>query len=230
MKKILVLFVGLFMTVCANAQLSRSVSEQLHTHLEEYEYVPTGKYNRFYIGYKSKTTNIEMNELEDLSVKNPGFMFGWTHGRPLSIGSLPLSWEIGVSAAIGYDGGTSSYGEDYDDIESGFQGILVPLNLSYRLDLGNRLYVSPYIGVYAGYLDIWVYNWDGESLDCCNDEFDYGMKLGVNLDYKKVHVGLSWQPSFCSFGSNEEVKSASMHDINISVGFIFHRTKKVRKN
>lgn len=223
MKKTLILLVGLFSMVCANAQLSRSVSEVLHTHVDEYEYI-ADKYNRFYSGLASKMISVELDKNEPDPTWCGGPMFGWTHGRPFKTTSLPLYWETGVRVSLSAN---ETEDGDYDYTESEAFEVMVPFNLTFRFRPGEHFAISPFVGIYAAYSDA---SQSASHYECDLHGFDMGLQSGVNFDIRKFHIGFSAQPSFLKFNDcTSNVKSAHMVGFNVSVGMIFNKSRKVKK-
>lgn len=246
MKKKLFILVGLLMTVCANAQLSRSESVQLHTQVQEYDVVRSKNYHRIYLGYLNRWIDMSKRRFDDenvvpsQSISGLGASIGWTVGMPVSK-TLPLYIETGFrfGQAFGDKEGDKNGYEYYTDMESYF--LSVPVNITYRYKIGERMFVAPYAGFYLGgyvheKIGLDVSEWEFGQYDAIPD---FGMQLGVNLDLKWFHLGVNWQPSFLNYGMKcsddghydcHDKLDGFNHKFNVNIGFVIQKKKKVRRN
>ena len=215
MKKITILAVLAVLASSVQAQIVSSNSSKI----ERIEVAPKEKsgYNRIYAGYANLkphySTNV--NDLssavsdrnDDLSPLS-GFKVGYLHGSKVA-NKIPLFLEWGAEFAYnqksGYVG-LSNYDDDYEDYcTSKTFGVVIPLNITYKFEFRNGLYVAPYAGINGRVNVIGKttldesdedYDWFDED-DMGEDEaykrFQFGGQFGVNLGYKALNVNIGYQ-------------------------------------
>lgn len=202
MKKAFILFLGLFLlTVSAPAQLvrSRTFDEK------EKVRVRTG-YDRVSVGYDIMLVDARIKILN-------GVNFQYAHG--FKIAKVPLFLELGTS----FHYNTGQY-ITYEKMVNNFVmqkyrdklenvSLRIPINVSYRFNVGDRLSLQPYTGVnfklnvfsrlhkYRFFQDYGKDNPQNYA-EKINDEnkFQIGWQIGMGLNISKVWVGLNYGLDF----------------------------------
>lgn len=140
-----------------------------------------------------------------------GLSVGVSQARALP-GELPFLYEYGADLLM-------AFGDNNTTLFSA----VVPVNLMYRLDLG-QIQLLPFAGlnmtahiVGQSKFDGYTYNWfkkEGE-IEACN-RFQLGAQFGAKALYGKYFFGLSYQPSLTNLDDN-----TSLNILNVSVGLTF---------
>ena len=111
----------------------------------------------------------------------------------------------------------------FGDNKSTLISAMVPVNLMYKLDLG-QIQLLPFAGLnLTAHIigqnkdDEYTYNWfkDDEDGDACN-RFQLGAQFGAKALYGKYFLGISYQPSLTNFDDNTR-----LNILNVSVGLTF---------
>lgn len=226
------------------AQIGSSTSRTIQTHVqqEKYEISYARRYNRLYAGFgigKASEIGECKNEPFTSSISGPGCLeFGWTIGFPL-LKKADLFLETGLDFTPKFLEGVASDETEIDVVGTLFE---IPINLTYRLNVGNRNFISPYAGLSVGinpWLDLRVDdsrggygNYDGPPLYA-------GLQLGVNFDIKRFHLGFGWYKNLSNLmceeyngyweytGIKDEPKM-KYSDIRFRIGYTFSRKVKKR--
>lgn len=119
-----------------------------------------------------------------------GLSVGVSQARALP-GTLPFLYEYGADILMAFG-----------DNKSTLISAVVPVNLMYKLDLG-QIQLLPFAGLnLTAHIigqnkdDEYTYNWfkDDEDGDACN-RFQLGAQFGAKALYGKYFLGISYQPS-----------------------------------
>lgn len=111
----------------------------------------------------------------------------------------------------------------FGDNKSTLISAMVPVNLMYKLDLG-QIQLLPFAGLnLTAHIigqnkdDEYTYNWfkDDEDGDACN-RFQLGAQFGAKALYGKYFLGISYQPSLTKFAD-----SVNLNVLNVSFGISF---------
>lgn len=237
---ILTLASAITVALSANAQIGSSTSRTIKTHVEQekYEISYSKTYFRFtigggpaitYVGGKSNGESFK-NSSGGLGSVNGSLVVGW----PTKVENLYLEAGLGIQTYFG----TAESNYFKYEIED-FGTFEIPFNATYKIKAGDNIFIAPYAGCHFA-LNI---N-DDTHLNMKKPETGYaerasdvgaGIQLGVNVEYKKFHVGLGWHKTFANYskdsglgGPHLEDTSTGVSDINIHVGYTFKKKKKVR--
>lgn len=243
MKKIFAIIAATLVAFTVNAQISSSTSRIINTTIEQEQYEITYSkiYNRIYVGGLMSFVNggdVEgMKKLTDSGLGK--FEIGWTIGLPVS-NKIPLYVEAGLNASS--PGFSHEVDDDpwcTSDLKVDFLRCAVPVNITYRHSLGNRMFISPYAGVQLSIADFGYhrdYGGDGNDVFLDTDaNLRFGCQVGVNFDYKWLHVGLAWNHFFEKgnlsnyYNSDlDEDRKFSVSDIRLRVGVTLAKRHKER--
>lgn len=200
----------------------------------------TRDYNRFEFGYLPSAMSFDYDDAPD-DEKFKGFEVGYIHGFNLTK-KLPLFLELGGqiqyrsykdswSGEIYYEG----YYFDTDiTYKEKLLSINIPVNLTYRLNINKDFAISPFFGFdfrinVIGKRPITV-EVEGESADEDYNLFDEdemgkdntwkrfqaGWHIGVNLDWKALHVGVAYGTDM-----NEIAEKTKFKTTTVALGFNF---------
>ena len=140
-----------------------------------------------------------------------GLSVGVSQARMLP-GELPFLYEYGADILMAFG-----------DNKSTLISAMVPVNLMYKLDLG-QIQLLPFAGLnLTAHIigqnkdDEYTYNWfkDDEDGDACN-RFQLGAQFGAKALYGKYFLGISYQPSLTKFAD-----SVNLNVLNVSFGISF---------
>lgn len=140
-----------------------------------------------------------------------GLSVGVSQARVLP-GTLPFLYEYGADILMAFG-----------DNKSTLISAVVPVNLMYKLDLG-QIQLLPFAGLnLTAHIigqnkdDEYTYNWfkDDEDGDACN-RFQLGAQFGAKALYGKYFLGISYQPSLTKFAD-----SVNLNVLNVSFGISF---------
>lgn len=140
-----------------------------------------------------------------------GLSVGVSQARVLPC-ELPFLYEYGADLLMAFG-----------DNKSTLVSAVVPVNLMYRLDLG-QIQLIPFAGlnltahiIGQNKYDDYTYNWfkKSEGVEASN-RFQLGAQFGAKALYGKYFLGLSYQPSLTNFDDN-----TSLNILNVSVGLTF---------
>lgn len=166
--------------------------------------------NFFKVSYSNATIKASEGSIS-LSTELNGLSVGVSQARALP-GELPFLYEYGADLLM-----------VFGDNKSTLVSAVVPVNLMYRLDLG-QIQLLPFAGLnLTAHLlgqskyDNYTYNWfkKDEAGDACN-RFQLGAQFGARALYGKYFLGISYQPSLTNFDD-----STSLNILNVSVGLTF---------
>lgn len=127
-------------------------------------------------------------------------------------GQLPFLYEYGVDLL-------AAFGDN-----STLVSAIVPVNLMYRLDLG-QIGLLPFAGLNLTAHIIGQDKYDGETTnwfkkdedgDWACHRFQLGAQFGAKVLYEKYFFGISYQPSLTRFAD-----STNLNVLNVSVGVTF---------
>lgn len=187
-------------------------------------------YNRVGVSYELETWNVKHGDNINLN----GFGIDYIHGFGLSK-NIPLYLETGLKMSMGFY--SDSY-RDYEEEEKVEENITkmsfsVPVNVAYKVNLGNNMSLLPYVGLnfkvnalanakvtwkYDDYLDL---ESESETVNLLKGEdsanvFQLGWHLGVGFNYSKFYAGLSYGTDFIKFADG--INSSSF---NVTLGYNF---------
>lgn len=208
MKKFLLLLLGItFLAQTSEAQLVRS-----RTFAEKEK---TG-FNRITVGYDAMFLNHDFGTLNGVNLE-------YIHG--FKIAKVPLFIEIGVG--ISYN--AKDYNDEYIDRERYYYdqeyyygdyyidfhnrklnslSVRIPINVSYRFNVGEKFSIQPYTGLYFK-INPLFYEYHGCKIteldngrhsyyidDSENKMFQWGWQIGVGLNLSRFYVGLLYGIDF----------------------------------
>lgn len=166
--------------------------------------------NFFKVSYSNATIKVSEGSIS-LTTELNGLSVGVSQARTLP-GELPFLYEYGADLLM-----------VFGDYNSKLISAVVPVNLMYKLDLGQILLV-PFAGlnltahiIGQSKYDDYTYNWfkkDGDG-DACN-RFQLGAQFGARALYGKYFLGISYQPSLTNIDD-----STSLDILNVSIGLTF---------
>ncbi len=111
-----------------------------------------------------------------------------------------------------------------DDLEFELSYIELPVNLAYRLKLGEERNVSFFGGAYVAYKIDEKFSWDDLSvsgIDVTKD-LDYGVNVGVGYQYNKnLSVRLQYSMGLADVSDIPDVEIKNKECISLSVGWSF---------
>lgn len=189
----------------AYAQIGSSTNHTIQTTVEEeiYEVTYNRIYNRIYGGYGSGFSDVcgnYMNKPLNAPSLNGVFLGegGWTIGIPISK-EKDLYIETGLNFNYKDDEVGILYEEEFIGLSAAtFE---IPVNLTYRFNMGNRIFISPYLGCYISPVAPRV-KFSDENTTWESDEFQFsiwgGFTAGLNIDFKKLYVGICWEQNMVS--------------------------------
>lgn len=180
--------------------------------------VQESKYSQMYFQYNPQTLN---GENDDESGFN-GFLVGFKFGNSLS-SSDPIYLEYGFNFQY------TSYSKHDDDVNMGT--LAVPLNLTYRWAIPNStITLAPYAGLTVKghlwakeeYKDSYYgkkqktdwFDEDDMGDDNTANRLQLGWQIGVNVGFKKFHVGIGYGKDLTDFFEDEKFSAT-----NITLGF-----------
>ena len=140
-----------------------------------------------------------------------GLSVGVSQARMLP-GELPFLYEYGADILMAFG-----------DNKSTLISAMVPVNLMYKLDLG-QIQLLPFAGlnltahiIGQNKYDDYTYNWfkEDEDGDACN-RFQLGAQFGAKALYGKYFLGISYQPSLTKFAD-----SVNLNVLDVSFGISF---------
>lgn len=164
--------------------------------------------------FKASYSNVEIKASAggiSLSQNLNGLSVGVSQARALQ-GELPFLYEYGADLLMAFG-----------DNNSTLVSAVVPVNLMYRLDLG-QIQLIPFVGLnltahiigqskYDGY----TFNWFKKDEDGnAGNRFQLCAQFGAKALYGKYFLGISYQPSLTNFDDN-----TSLNILNVSVGLTF---------
>lgn len=242
-RRLFTLIAASVLALSSYAQIGSSTSRTIQTHVvqTQYEISYARRYNRIYVGSGIGMASVS-GEYEKKSFSTPTLVgpsrceLGWTIGFPISK-ATDLFFETGLDLyfrAMECPWEDISFSSDVTVFE-------IPLNLTYRFDINNKKFISPYAGLSVGF-----YAWNGmyfyDTHDRGGGRWDNDassllavLQLGVNFDLKHLHLGLGWYKNVTNplwdgthnvqgYGSDPKMKYS---DVRLRIGYIFNR--KIRK-
>lgn len=234
------------MALSSYAQIGSSTSRTIQTHVqqEKYEISYARRYNRLYaglgIGMASVSGEYKNESFTTPTISAPGCLeFGWTIGFPL-LKTTDLFLETGLDFAPRFFEGDAS-----DDTHVELYGVTlgIPVNLTYRFNIGNRRFISPYAGLSLGVSPCEsdfddTHDRGGGEWECISSSLYTGLQLGVNFDLKHLHLGIGWYKNLSNlmcdiddtsntynYGKDPKMKYS---DIRFRIGYTFSRKVKKR--
>lgn len=243
MKKILLVAAAAAIAVSANAQFTSggataepaqgnygSLADQMRKgNSQSFNYNEPAEYKgRFNLGYNMWSTMPDEGD----GVSYNGFYLEWLAAISCSQ-SIPLYFDFGINFNYDY------YSDEDKFIKSSnlFQ-LAIPLQVEYRLPVGNSFHISPYLGLVARinifgdgkhkvanvnnrgkvtYTEKSVNYFDKDDMggsDFTWKRFQLGWNIGVNLDIKKFTIGLSYGTDFMEI--SKKCKSSTF---KVGIGF-----------
>lgn len=229
MKKFLLLGLGTVMALSANAQFTSggaasesestprtSLAEQMSQSRNVSYSDNSNKYSgRFGVGYNMWSTMPSEGD----GVNYNGFYVEWLDAVSCSR-NIPIYFDWGFNLNYNYHKDENSNAKSTSNM---FQ-IAVPLQVEYRLPVGEKVHISPYLGLIArvnilgsGSLEYETisYNSKGKkktgtekrdinyfdkedmgSSEACWKRFQLGWNIGANFDFGKFYIGLSYGTDF----------------------------------
>lgn len=166
--------------------------------------------NYFKVSYSNvaiKASAMGMSITQDLN----GLSVGVSQARALP-GELPFLYEYGADLLMAFG-----------DNKSTLVSAVVPVNLMYKLDLG-QIQLVPFAGlnltahiIGQSKYDEYTFNWFKKDEDGnASNRFQLGTQFGAKALYGKYFLGISYQPSLTKFDDN-----TSLNILNVSVGLTF---------
>lgn len=140
MKKLVVIvaLIATAMTVYAQSDESGS-SKALVNDLKNYNRISFSL-----ASFSARRANGAASPFGKDAMRMPGFKLGWTGGY--SVGSrLPFFIETGVD--LQYNTRRGEENDDYD-LRASTMGLVIPVNLGYKLIFKNGAYIEPYCGIH----------------------------------------------------------------------------------
>lgn len=251
--RVVSLMVYVATTLSSYAQIGSSTNHVVKTTVEEekYEISYSRIYHHFYAGYgfgtAKMTGNYEEIPMDIPDITGPSSVeFGWTVGFPL-LKNNELYLETGLHFCpkflkgsheiIGY-----SYPNYFDLMIQG-PSLEIPLNLTYLFHVGKKVNIAPYAGLELDFLfpkeRHTVY--EDNSLELYSSKLEVlgGFQLGLNIDIKKVHIGLAYvsilsnmMPNNIESGDYFYDRYSNMNlkysDFRLRVGYTLHHKIKRR--
>lgn len=220
-------------------QTSASVSTATNT--------PSEGWSSFYVQYNPSTLAADKGDDLDFTGLTIGLSkaFSISQSTPLFLeagAALQYSWFSEDGEYYDYDG---YYGyEEYDAKEKvNLFTLKVPVNLTYVFNLSNSdISIAPYAGINLRYNisgkytmeiddeeeDLNLFDDDDMGDDMTWNRFQMGWQIGVNVNFKKAYLGISYGGDFTkstkySFSLIDEKagKDCKMNTTSITFGYKF---------
>ncbi len=246
MKKALLLGLGAIMALSASAQFTSGGATE-NTQRTSLADQMTGRNNsfsekkdysgRFNLGYNMWS----LNPSEGDGTSYNGFYVEWLDAVSLS-STVPVYFDWGFNVNYNH------YGKDENNIKisSNMFQIAVPLQVEYRLPVGDKFHISPFLGLIArvnilgngsSEYDVPTYSSktgkktgtktekqdinyfdkdDMGSSEACWKRFQLGWNIGLNFDIQKFTIGLSYGTDFMEI--SKKVHSSTF---KVGIGFCY---------
>lgn len=211
MKKLFLFLVGIVLiTLPIEAQLVRS-----RTFAEKEK---TG-FNRISVGYDAMFLDHDFSTLNGVNLQ-------YIHGFRVS--KLPLFIEFGVDASYNAINSAVDFSY-YDDTSSttwidrqNSLSIRIPLNISYKINLGEKFSIQPYTGLNFKINPLFKYHYSKEELRnenlltrfyerSNNKMFQIGWQIGLGFNISKLYLGVQYGLDFMP-RANIETESYTYND------------------
>lgn len=134
---------------------------------------------------------------------------------------LSANWSIMPSLEFAMKGSKYDYGEE-DELSLSY--IQIPVLAAYRFHVNNSLNMVLKAGPYVAYAikgdfeghDI--FEDDPDTGEAMGKRFDFGLDLGVDLEYQRYVVGFEYEYGFTSIEKDWETKTSAMY---LTIGYKF---------
>lgn len=238
MKKSLLALAAFCIATAASAQSTDNITDYNRIGLS-YNNTHFG-FNKAY-GEKHNDNNFSMN----------GIGLDYIHGCSLTQ-KFPLYLEIGATLGASFrnESEEATYMGVNCKLKSKLQDfyLSVPVNISYRFNIGNGMYINPYAGVTGKvhfafrYREIAEINGEKEETDwmCLfshgtwdsNDltwnRVQLGWQVGAGYEYKSLYLGVQWGTDFIGayrhtfkYGNEETTYKVSTSNLKCTVAYTF---------
>lgn len=201
MKKIISFIAVIAIALSANAQIVSSRSTSITTSKGNFP-----NYNRIYVGFASQhVTNYFEGDAENF----PGIVGGYLYGISLS-STMPIYLEAGFN--VQYNSKSDTYKSDgyysyKEELKFKYLGISIPVNATYRFDMGNGIILAPYTGFHLRTNILAKAEEDGKEYDLFDKDdvkdtakrVQFGWQIGGNFSYKALNVGFEYGIDFNKF-------------------------------
>ena len=218
MKKVFLTLAICLLTVASQAQIVSSRSRSITTQAADYP-----DYQRVHINYAPVDLGGDYGKHSDYSLS--GIELGYAKGTSIS-NTMPLYVEYGANLHYAWD----SIDDEDETMTLSCLNLNVPVNLVYRYNIGNGMYLAPYAGLHARVNILATEKYEDEYYDESKtinlfdkDDVDYtakrlqiGAQIGVGFDINNIHVGLGYV-----FDMTEFMKKTTTSGLRATVGFNF---------
>lgn len=227
------------MTLSSYAQIVSSTSRTINTTFEQekYEVSYSRVYNRIYAGFglgmASVSGEVYNEKFSTPTLTGPGSVeVGWNIGLPL-LKTTDLFLETGLNLNYRFLEGDVDFMDTDAHIGAYGATVEVPVNLTYRFNIGRRMFVSPYAGMSVGFSTLTESDfgsWDNWRAN----PFFTGLQFGVNFDLKHFYIGVGWYKNLTNLMDDDNSKGYSetfkmgYSDIRLRVGYTFSKKTKKR--
>lgn len=148
-----------------------------------------------------------ITDTDDAKYK-PGFNAG-VFGQYMFSGVEGFGLEAGLQySMLGY-----KYDSSILDKTISASYIQLPIQALYKFSVGQNLYLYPSAGVYLGY----GVGGTDDYFDGA-EEFDFGLKGGVNLQFEKIIIGVGYEYGLTSIVKDFDPKNSN---VVVSFGYLF---------
>lgn len=220
-----------FLTLALVALLGVGISDAQLVKSRTFNTVEKQKkgYNRISIAYDAEFFT---GKALDESITGNGFNFMYNHGFGLS-NNIPIFLEVGVG--MGYNNGWKTYYDDGTWKEKlGLNNfwIKVPINVSYKVNLTDKISLLPYTGINfkinamadlkeKEYRNGDEYDSDSWSLfdeDMGGKRFQMGWQIGLGVNISKLYVGVQYGLDFMPIADYGDGYKVNTSNLAVSVG------------
>lgn len=215
MKKFFTLAVATLFCLGASAQL---ISSNMVTREKK---AKTG-YNRLGLSYNSIKFSSKSDAFNGLSLD-------WAKGISVS-STMPLYIETGIGLTYGWLSETESlYGYEIS-LNQNYLGLKVPVNITYKYEVIDNFRIAPFLGIYfkgnllgnskmeAGGTEIEEDFYE----DYGATRFNFGIGFGVNVEYKKGYLGISYAKDLNKFiDDKSRIDNGSVGTFAVTLGLVY---------
>ncbi|MDL2223314.1 porin family protein [Bacteroidales bacterium OttesenSCG-928-M11] len=158
-------------------------------------------------GVKAGLNVSSLTSLDDAKFK-PGFNVG-VLGQYMFAGSEGFGVEAGLQySMLGFK--YEMFGES-ETLNASY--LQLPIQALYKINAGPGLSLYPSAGIYLGYGLGGTHDYfDGA------EEFDFGVKIGFNVQFEKIIIGLAYEQGLTDVPEYGDGKNSN---IALSVGYLF---------
>ncbi len=132
---------------------------------------------------------------------------------------LSANWSIMPSLEFAMKGSKYSYYGEEDELSLSY--IQIPVLAAYRFHVNNSLNMVLKAGPYVAYAikgDYEGYDIFEDDADTGGKRLDFGLDLGVDLEYQRYVVGFEYEYGFTSIEKEWETKTSAMY---LTIGYKF---------